>query len=156
MKIVHRFSGFGMCRDLNSRLFWSTKNPFEQQHGTLFTHVLLFARAPPGACCVKVPLPQFSVLDLKWNYDGTSLLLKDREAFCCTFVPMFADSDSNGTPEDEASEEWKDSSIIHSGTSCVLKTFEEDWKGKYVWVLFFNLNEDWRLTQILIGGQESL
>ena len=65
----------------------------------------LYMWTPAGACCVKVPLPQFSVLDLKWNYDGTSLLLKDREAFCCTFVPMFADSDTNGTPEDEVSEE---------------------------------------------------
>ncbi|KAJ7547562.1 hypothetical protein O6H91_08G092100 [Diphasiastrum complanatum] len=53
----------------------------------------LYMWTPAGACCVTVPLPQFAVSDLKWNLDGTSLLLKDREAFCCTFVPMLSELD---------------------------------------------------------------
>lgn len=60
----------------------------------------LYMWTPAGACCVKVPLPQFIVSDLKWNFDGTSLLLKDREAFCCTFVPMLPDFDTNVSPQE--------------------------------------------------------
>lgn len=58
----------------------------------------LYMWTPSGACCVNIPLPQFVVSDLKWNPDGTSMLLKDRESFCCTFVPMlpeFNDDENN-------------------------------------------------------------
>lgn len=44
MITAHQFFGFGMFQGLNSQLSWSTKNPFGQQCGTLFTHVSLFAR----------------------------------------------------------------------------------------------------------------
>lgn len=59
----------------------------------------LYMWTPAGACCVNVPLPQFVVSDLKWNPEGTSLLLKDREALCCTFVPMLPDFDTNESQE---------------------------------------------------------
>ncbi|EFJ17238.1 hypothetical protein SELMODRAFT_115139 [Selaginella moellendorffii] len=52
----------------------------------------LYMWTPAGACCVNVPLSEFLVTDLKWNPDGSSLvLLKDREAFSCTFVPMLSE-----------------------------------------------------------------
>lgn len=51
----------------------------------------LYMWTPSGAACVNVPLSQFVVSDLKWNPDGTSVVLKDREAFCCTFVPMLSE-----------------------------------------------------------------
>lgn len=44
---------------------------------------MLYTWSPSGACCVNVPLPKFHVSDLRWNFDGSSLLLKDREFFCC-------------------------------------------------------------------------
>ncbi|KAL5973176.1 hypothetical protein ACLOJK_037203, partial [Asimina triloba] len=52
----------------------------------------LYMWSPSGACCVNVPLPYFAVSDLKWNSDGSSLLLKDRESFCCAAVPVMPDS----------------------------------------------------------------
>lgn len=60
----------------------------------------LYMWTPSGACCVNVPLPQFLVSDLKWNPDGTSLLLKDRESLCCTFVPMLPDFNDDATSEE--------------------------------------------------------
>ncbi|BBN06852.1 WD repeat-containing protein WRAP73 [Marchantia polymorpha subsp. ruderalis] len=57
----------------------------------------LFLWTPAGACCVNIPLPQFVASDLKWNPDGSSLLLKDKEAFCVTFVPSISDfEEANG------------------------------------------------------------
>nr|GMC71582.1 WD repeat-containing protein WRAP73 [Ipomoea batatas] len=47
---------------------------------------------PSGAYCINVPLPQFSVLDLKWSSDGSCLLLKDKELFCCAAVPLLQES----------------------------------------------------------------
>lgn len=44
---------------------------------------ILYMWNPSGAFCVNIPLPKFSVIDLKWNSDGSSLLLKDRDLFCC-------------------------------------------------------------------------
>ncbi|CAA2997769.1 WD repeat-containing WRAP73 [Olea europaea subsp. europaea] len=47
---------------------------------------------PSGAYCINIPFPQFSVIDLKWNLDGSCLLLKDKELFCCAALPMLQES----------------------------------------------------------------
>ncbi|KAK2994685.1 hypothetical protein RJ640_026164 [Escallonia rubra] len=52
----------------------------------------LYMWTPSGAYCVSVPLMQFNVTDLKWNSDGSCLLLKDKELFCCAAVPILPDS----------------------------------------------------------------
>lgn len=52
----------------------------------------LYMWTPSGAYCVNVPLPEFNVLDLKWNSDGSCLFLKDKESFCCAAVPLLVDS----------------------------------------------------------------
>ncbi|CAM6111970.1 unnamed protein product [Calypogeia fissa] len=57
----------------------------------------LYMWTPAGACCVNIPLPQFAATDLKWNPDGTSLLLKDKDSFCCTFVPTIDDFEAAGS-----------------------------------------------------------
>lgn len=48
----------------------------------------LYMWTPSGAYCINVPLSDFTVIDLKWNFDGSCLLLKDKEFFCCAAVPM--------------------------------------------------------------------
>eukprot|EP00252_Welwitschia_mirabilis_P019741 TRINITY_DN4656_c0_g1_i1.p1 TRINITY_DN4656_c0_g1~~TRINITY_DN4656_c0_g1_i1.p1 ORF type:complete len:393 (-),score=58.09 TRINITY_DN4656_c0_g1_i1:241-1419(-) len=58
---------------------------------------VLYMWTPSGAFCVKIPVPQFAINDLKWSADGTCLLLKDRDSFCCTFVPSPYDSDVEDT-----------------------------------------------------------
>ncbi|GER50818.1 WD-repeat protein [Striga asiatica] len=52
----------------------------------------LYMWTPLQTCCINVPFPQFSVLDLKWNLDGRYLLLKDKESFCCAAVPLLEES----------------------------------------------------------------
>ncbi|KAL6321721.1 hypothetical protein AAG906_031233 [Vitis piasezkii] len=52
----------------------------------------LYMWTPSGAYCVSNPLPQFSVTDLKWNSDGSCLLLKDKESFCCAAMPILPES----------------------------------------------------------------
>ncbi|ONK73503.1 uncharacterized protein A4U43_C04F32290 [Asparagus officinalis] len=47
---------------------------------------ILYMWSPSGACCVNIPLPKFFISDLKWNLDGSCLLLKDKESFCCAAV----------------------------------------------------------------------
>lgn len=54
------------------------------------THLYMWT--PSGAYCVHVPLPQFTITDLKWNSDGSCLLLKDKESFCCAAVPLLPES----------------------------------------------------------------
>ncbi|KAL2540029.1 Transducin/WD40 repeat-like superfamily protein [Abeliophyllum distichum] len=54
------------------------------------THLYMWT--PSGAYCINVPFPQFSVIDLKWNLDGSCLLLKDKEFFCCAALPMLQES----------------------------------------------------------------
>ncbi|KAH7687595.1 Six-bladed beta-propeller TolB-like protein [Dioscorea alata] len=52
----------------------------------------LYMWSPSGSCCINVPLPNFAITDLKWNSDGSCLLLKDRDTFCCAaVVPMLRD-----------------------------------------------------------------
>lgn len=55
---------------------------------------------PSGAYCINIPFPQFSVIDLKWNLDGSCLLLKDKELFCCAALPMLQES------SDYSSDDW--------------------------------------------------
>uniref|UniRef100_A0A803KS83 WD-repeat protein n=1 Tax=Chenopodium quinoa TaxID=63459 RepID=A0A803KS83_CHEQI len=52
----------------------------------------LYIWTPSGAYCVSNPLPHFTVVDLKWNSDGSYLLLKDKESFCCAALPILAES----------------------------------------------------------------
>lgn len=52
----------------------------------------LYMWTPTGAYCVSVPLPQFNVIDLKWNSNGSCLLLKDKESFCCAAVSILPES----------------------------------------------------------------
>jgi hypothetical protein len=52
----------------------------------------LYMWTPSGAFCVCNPLPGFSISDLKWNIDGSCLLLKDKDAFCCATVPSLPES----------------------------------------------------------------
>lgn len=52
----------------------------------------LYMWTPSGAYCINVPFPHFSVLDLKWNSDGSCLLLKEKESFCCAAVPLLQES----------------------------------------------------------------
>lgn len=52
----------------------------------------LYMWTPTGAYCVNVPLPHFSIFDMKWNSDGSCLLLKDKESFCCAAVPVLEES----------------------------------------------------------------
>ncbi|KAK4786807.1 hypothetical protein SAY86_010640 [Trapa natans] len=54
----------------------------------------LYMWAPSGAYCMSVPLSQFSVMDLKWNSDGSCLLLKGKESFCCAAVPVLPEESS--------------------------------------------------------------
>ncbi|KAG1354396.1 putative WD repeat-containing protein WRAP73 [Cocos nucifera] len=58
----------------------------------------LYMWSPSGACCVNIPLPNFVIYDLKWNSDGSCLLLKDRESFCCAaVVSMLPDSSEDSS-----------------------------------------------------------
>lgn len=52
----------------------------------------LYMWTPSGAYCVNIPLPQFIITDLRWNSDGSCLLLKDKESFCCAAVPILPES----------------------------------------------------------------
>lgn len=52
----------------------------------------LYMWTPSGAYCINVPLPQFAVIDLKWNSDGSCLFLKDKESFCCAAPEMLQES----------------------------------------------------------------
>ncbi|PIA50340.1 hypothetical protein AQUCO_01300824v1 [Aquilegia coerulea] len=59
----------------------------------------LYMWTASGACCVNIPLPQFTITDLKWNSDGSCLLLKDRETFCCATVPVLPDSGDDSSDD---------------------------------------------------------
>ncbi|GAV79487.1 WD40 domain-containing protein [Cephalotus follicularis] len=52
----------------------------------------LYMWTPLGAYCVSNPLRQFTITDLKWNSDGSCLLLKGKESFCCAAVPLMPES----------------------------------------------------------------
>ncbi|KAH9647902.1 wd repeat-containing protein WRAP73 [Citrus sinensis] len=52
----------------------------------------LYMWTPSGAYCVSNPLPQFNITDLKWNSDGSCLLLKDKESFCCAALDVLPES----------------------------------------------------------------
>lgn len=60
----------------------------------------LYMWTPSGAYCVNVPLPQFSVMDLKWDFKGSCLLLKDKDLFCCAAVPLLPDSNTDYSSDD--------------------------------------------------------
>ncbi|KAG5616544.1 hypothetical protein H5410_016368 [Solanum commersonii] len=52
----------------------------------------IYMWTPSGAYCINVPLPQFAVIDLKWNSDGSCLFLKDKESFCCASPEILQES----------------------------------------------------------------
>ncbi|KAI6696156.1 hypothetical protein NL676_016275 [Syzygium grande] len=60
----------------------------------------LYMWTPSGAYCVCVPLSQFNVTDLKWNSDGSCLLLKDKESFCCAAAPLPLDESTDYSSDD--------------------------------------------------------
>lgn len=60
----------------------------------------LYMWTPSGAYCVSVPLSQFNVTDLKWNSDGSCLLLKDKESFCCAAAPLPLDESTDYSSDD--------------------------------------------------------
>ncbi|XP_068634850.1 uncharacterized protein [Aristolochia californica] len=59
----------------------------------------LYMWTPSGSCCVSIPLPNFMISDLKWNLDGSCLLLKDRDSFCCATIPVLVDSSEDSSDE---------------------------------------------------------
>ncbi|RRT45266.1 hypothetical protein B296_00005460 [Ensete ventricosum] len=61
----------------------------------------LYMWSPSGACCVNIPLSNFVVCDMKWNSDGSCLLLKDRESFCCSAVVSVLPDTSEGSSDGE-------------------------------------------------------
>nr|CAD1835072.1 unnamed protein product [Ananas comosus var. bracteatus] len=61
----------------------------------------LYMWSPSGACCVNIPLPKFNICDLKWNADGSCLLLKDRESFCCAAVVSALPDSAEDSSDDE-------------------------------------------------------
>ncbi|KAL9995135.1 putative transcription factor WD40-like family [Helianthus debilis subsp. tardiflorus] len=63
------------------------------------SHVYMWT--PSGAYCVNVPLPHFSVMDLKWDFNGSCLLLKDKEVFCCAAVPLLPDGSNSDYSSDD-------------------------------------------------------
>ncbi|KAI3924033.1 hypothetical protein MKW92_004256 [Papaver armeniacum] len=67
----------------------------------------LYMWTPTGAYCVSIPLPQFTITDLKWNLDGSCVLLKDKDSFCCAAVPPLV-PDSGEEEEEEDDEDDDD------------------------------------------------
>ncbi|KAF3336298.1 WD repeat-containing protein WRAP73 [Carex littledalei] len=63
----------------------------------------LYMWSPAGAWCVSIPLPDFSICDLKWSSDGSRLLLKSKETFCCAAVVVqdLNDSTEEGSTSDD-------------------------------------------------------
>ncbi|XP_022969756.1 WD repeat-containing protein WRAP73 isoform X1 [Cucurbita maxima] len=59
----------------------------------------LYMWTPAGAYCVNIPLSEFAITDLKWNSDGSCLLLKDKESFCCAAVPVLPESSDYSSDE---------------------------------------------------------
>ncbi|GAB4825899.1 hypothetical protein Ancab_008766 [Ancistrocladus abbreviatus] len=59
----------------------------------------LYMWTPSGAYCVNVPLPEFNIIDLKWNSDGSCLLLKDKDSFCCASVPLLCESSDDDSSD---------------------------------------------------------
>ena len=80
----------------------------------------LYLWTPAGACCVQIPLCEFYASELKWIPDGTALLLKDKEAFCCTFVPMLPEFEPDDENEDSEKErlENEDSEHENENVNC--------------------------------------
>ncbi|GBG89539.1 hypothetical protein CBR_g49329 [Chara braunii] len=47
----------------------------------------LYMWSPEGTSCVHIPLPKFTATNLRWNPNGQSFVLLDKDTFCCAFVP---------------------------------------------------------------------
>ncbi|KAF6989705.1 hypothetical protein CFC21_007007 [Triticum aestivum] len=65
----------------------------------------LYMWTPSGACCVNIPLPNFRIVDLKWNSAGSCLLLKDRDSFCCAAIVSTLPEEEPDEQTDETSED---------------------------------------------------
>ncbi|GJM91471.1 hypothetical protein PR202_ga07846 [Eleusine coracana subsp. coracana] len=64
------------------------------------THLYMWT--PSRVACVNVPFPNFRIVDVKWSSDGSRLLLKDRESFCCALpLPEEEPDESDDSTEDE-------------------------------------------------------
>ncbi|PKA61140.1 hypothetical protein AXF42_Ash006036 [Apostasia shenzhenica] len=55
-----------------------------------------------GAYCVNIPLPQFVINDLKWNSDGSCILLKDKESFCCAAMSSVLHEATDDDDDDDS------------------------------------------------------
>ena len=45
----------------------------------------IYLWAPGGASCVQIPLAGFQAMDVAWSSDGASLIVADRDRFCCAY-----------------------------------------------------------------------
>ncbi|KAI3471010.1 hypothetical protein Pfo_027673 [Paulownia fortunei] len=52
----------------------------------------LYMWTPSGAYCINVPFPHYSVMDLKWNSNGSCILVKVKDSFCCAAVTILQES----------------------------------------------------------------
>lgn len=46
----------------------------------------IFLWSPAGASCMHIPHSTFAAMDVRWNADGASLLVTDRDRFCCAYA----------------------------------------------------------------------
>ncbi|BDA42493.1 probable POC1 centriolar protein homolog A at N-terminal half [Coccomyxa sp. Obi] len=61
-------------------------NPRSAQLAIVCATSRIFLWSPAGASCMHIPLPAFAALDVRWNRDGASLLVADRDRFCCAYT----------------------------------------------------------------------
>jgi hypothetical protein len=45
----------------------------------------IYLWTPGGASCVQIPLAGFQAMDVAWNSNGASLVVADRDRFCCAY-----------------------------------------------------------------------
>lgn len=63
-------------------LAWSPK---DAQLAIVTGSPSVYLWSPTGASCVQIPLATFAALDVRWNPDGGSLIVADRDRFCCAY-----------------------------------------------------------------------
>nr|GEY19829.1 hypothetical protein [Tanacetum cinerariifolium] len=98
-----------MC--LDTRVEYGPQGLVEVRYDIMELPITLLFQKPPAdkpnpkqgisAYYVNVPLPQFSVMDLKWDFNGSCLLLKDKDSFCCVAVPLLPDDSNSDYSSDD-------------------------------------------------------
>ncbi len=61
-------------------------NPHSSQLAIVSATSRIFLWSPAGASCMHIPHRTFAALDVRWNKDGASLLVADRDSFCCAYA----------------------------------------------------------------------